>query len=190
MRGLAPLMPDNARILVLGSFPSAASLELGEYYGHDRNHFWALLARACGEAEPLGWEGKLALLEKRGIALWDVIASCDREGSLDEAIRNEAPNAVLGLLAARPGILRVALNGGKAFSSLRRLLAPELPASLAIGEVLDWRPPSLAPRAFSVCRLPSTSPIPTRDYRKAEDKAGAWKAFLSPYVGPSGAILR
>ncbi|HRY72388.1 MAG TPA: DNA-deoxyinosine glycosylase [Spirochaetia bacterium] len=182
MRGLAPIAPEYARVLVLGSFPSAASLALGEYYGFGRNHFWPLLALAFGEAEPGSWAGKLALLQRRNVALWDVIAACDREGSLDEAIRNEEANDVLGLLSARTGIARVALNGGKAAASFRKLLAPELPAGLAIGETVVWRPPALAPRAFSVCRLPSTSPIPTRDFRGPADKAGLWRTFLSPEV--------
>ncbi len=182
MRGLAPIAPESASVLVLGSFPSAASLELGEYYGFARNHFWALLALAFGEGEPGSWAGKLDLLKRRGVALWDVIAACDREGSLDGAIRNEEANDVLGLLADKPRVVRVALNGGKAAASFRKLLAPELPAGLAIGETVVWRPAALAPRAFSVCRLPSTSPIPTRNFRGPGDKAGLWMAFLSPEV--------
>lgn len=175
------------RILILGSFPSAASLSLGRYYGNERNHFWSLLGAALAAGEgpgspgfPEDYEGRMERLVEEGIALWDVIASCEREGSLDADIRGEEPNPLLDFIASRPAIVRVALNGGKAAESFRRHAAPELPTvALPIGRPREWKPPSLGGRAILVCRLPSSSPIPTRDCRDAADKAGTWKAFLS-----------
>ena len=177
--GLPPAGSAEPRILVLGSFPSARSLELGRYYGHGRNHFWAIMGTLCGFDPALPYEERLAALAGAGIALWDVIASCEREGSLDRDIRAEEPNAILDYLAGRPRVERLGLNGGKAASALARLVAAGLgPRPPAIGEPLDWRPAGLAGRSVAVTRLPSTSPVPTRDYRRAEDKLDAWAAFL------------
>ena len=123
---------------------------------------------------------KAAALALSGIALWDVISSCERSGSLDKDIRDAEPNPILGYLEGRPGIGRIALNGGKAASSFRALVAPELGReALDIGKAVQWRPAAMPGRSLLVCRLPSSSPIPTRDYRKAEDKAKLWGLFLA-----------
>ena len=86
-----PFCPPGSRILVLGSFPSAASREQGFYYGHPRNRFWHVLAAVYGEGVPEDLAQKQALLTRRNIALWDVILSCDIEGSADASIRNAVP---------------------------------------------------------------------------------------------------
>jgi TDG/mug DNA glycosylase family protein len=182
--GLAPIDPSGARVLVLGSFPSVRSLEKGEYYGHERNHFWEILGLVFGAAPPADYAGRLAFLAGRGIAVWDAIASCEREGSLDKDIRAELPNPVRDLVASRPAMSRIALNGSKSAQSFLRLIAPELGRMIPpIGEALEWRPRGLAPgegdgRLVLVARLPSTSPVPSRDYRSAADKAGVWREFL------------
>jgi TDG/mug DNA glycosylase family protein len=175
LSGFAPVGSTEPRILILGSFPSVRSLELGQYYGHGRNHFWAILGAVVGFDPGAPYEERIAALAGAGIALWDVIASCEREGSLDQDIRAETANPIADFLDDRPGIEKLALNGGKAFSSFARHFAPELrkPGS-AIGEIVDWRPSFLPERRISVSRLPSTSPVPTRRYRRAFDKLPPW----------------
>ena len=175
----------NPHVLILGSFPSVLSLESGQYYGNPRNHFWPLLA-AClgpvgagGQAPPCpdAYSERLALLEGAGLALWDVIASCERQGSLDENIGEEKANPILSFLEGLPGIEAIGLNGGKAATSFRSHFCPGL-SDLAIGRPAEWRPKALDGRVLVLERLPSTSPIPTRDYRGLEDKEPIWKVFL------------
>lgn len=178
--GLAFLDCPEALILVLGSFPSLRSLEKGEYYGNERNHFWDVLGMVFDAAVPADYAGRLVLLAQRRIAVWDVIAACERKGSLDKDIAAELPNPVLDVLASRQTISRIALNGAKAAASFLTHVAPELGARApAMGVVLGWRPASLGGRLIKVARLPSTSPIPTRGCRCAADKVGAWGAFLA-----------
>jgi double-stranded uracil-DNA glycosylase len=178
LRGFAPIGAREPRILVLGSFPSVASLDKGEYYGHSRNQFWEILGRIHGFSAGAPYAERAAALARAGVALWDVIASCEREGSLDEAIRGEEANPLDRFLAERPLLGRIALNGGKAASSFAAAFAPEL-GQLAIGRPIAWTPSFAPGRAISVVRLPSTSPVPTRDYRSAADKLSLWESFLS-----------
>jgi double-stranded uracil-DNA glycosylase len=178
LAGFAPIGSEEPRILVLGSFPSISSLGKGEYYGHARNQFWVITGLVLGFAPDAPYAERVRRLSLSGIALWDVIASCEREGSLDEAILNETANPVDRFLSERPGIGRLALNGGKAASSFVSRFAPEL-GPLAIGRPVEWRPAFAPDRIVSVVRLPSTSPVPTRDYRSARDKLPLWAAFLS-----------
>jgi TDG/mug DNA glycosylase family protein len=181
--GLASLDSGGARILVLGSFPSVRSLEKGEYYGHDRNHFWEVLGAVLGRPAPAEYDARRDYLARAGIAVWDVIAACERDGSLDRDIKSEEANPILDFLSARPSILRIALNGGKAAEAFVAMIAPELAVGaraggLVIGEARVWAPPSLEGRRLVVVRVPSTSPVPTRAYKKAADKAAAWKEAL------------
>ena len=74
---------NNSKILILGSFPSVKSREYGFFYGHPQNRFWRVIASICGEEMPVGIEDKKALLLRNGIAVWDVIFSCEIEGSAD-----------------------------------------------------------------------------------------------------------
>ena len=185
LRGFPPIGSDNPRLLILGSFPSVRSLETGEYYGHERNHFWSLMASLMGFDPSAAYEERLGLLASAGIAVWDLIASCDREGSLDAAIRGEELNPLAGFIASRPALTGLGLNGGKAASAFALAFAPELRVSLLrIGGPLSWIPPFEAERSISVTRLPSTSPVPTARYRSAQDKAPAWRAFLLPQLAP------
>ena len=100
LRGLAPIVAPNARVLILGSFPSEASLAAGQYYAHPRNHFWPLLAAVLDEPLPtLAYPARLARLKARGVAVWDTIVTCERRGSLDTAIRNARWGEVLRIRA-------------------------------------------------------------------------------------------
>ncbi|MBR1885099.1 MAG: DNA-deoxyinosine glycosylase, partial [Schwartzia sp.] len=91
--GLAPIVDEHARILILGSMPGAASLAAQEYYAHPANRFWPLMTRLLCEAEtPSSYPERLAMLLRHHVALWDAIDVCDRAGSLDSDIRNATAN--------------------------------------------------------------------------------------------------
>jgi len=177
LRGFAGVGAESPRILILGSFPSEKSLERGEYYGNERNHFWVLLGRLLGFEPSAPYAERLAYLERAGIALWDMIASCEREGSLDRDIRGETPNPLAEYIVSSPGIGRLALNGGKAAASFVVHVAPEL--RLSIGETGSWAPAFAPERRIRIARLPSTSPVPTRDFRSASDKIRLWSDFIA-----------
>ena len=154
-----PVAPPGATTLILGSMPSVESLRQGFYYAHPRNAFWRMLAEAYGERAPRDVAQRIALLERRGIALWDVLQSCEREGSLDSAIRRPVPNDFGALLQKCPEIRRVLLNGGTAARLFEKYGA-------ALAEGRSWQ------------RLPSTSPAYTLSY---ERKLALWRdALLRP----------
>ena len=101
LTGLAPVIDANIRILVLGSFPGAASLAAGQYYGHPRNLLWPILSQLTGEdLAGLPYDERLPRLLVHGIGLWDVLGACERTGSLDSAIRSPAANDFARLRAA------------------------------------------------------------------------------------------
>lgn len=87
--GLSPSIDKDCRALILGSMPGVKSLEEQQYYAHPQNRFWPMMADLLGEALPSRYEEKLAMLLDHHIALWDSIGQCEREGSLDSAIREE-----------------------------------------------------------------------------------------------------
>ena len=115
LKGLPAIVDVNTERLILGSFPSAASLAAQQYYGHPQNQFWRLIGAVIGvPLHELDYATRIARVLEHRIGIWDVIASCERSGSLDSAIRNEVPNDFAALLARCPNLARVALNGGKA----------------------------------------------------------------------------
>jgi TDG/mug DNA glycosylase family protein len=136
---------NGARILILGSMPGVASLGAHQYYAHPRNQFWSILQKLSGHAAALSYEERLQLLRARHLALWDVLHSCVRPGSLDAATERHSarPNDLPALLHATPSIGRLCCNGGSAHSALRRYF----------GKTLAREFPQL-----QVHRLPSTSP--------------------------------
>lgn len=115
-----PFCPPGSSILVLGSFPSAASRAQGFYYGHPRNRFWRVLAAVYGEDVPENLVQKQEFLARRNIALWDVILSCDIEGSADASIRNTVPCSLDR--SCFLGIQKIYVNGRKAFELYNRYL--------------------------------------------------------------------
>ncbi len=120
-RCFAPVADENCRILILGSMPGERSLELQQYYGHKNNRFWRMMAELLNNGElPEDYEERKQMLLRSCIALWDVIAFCRREGSLDSAIREEEYNDLHGFLAEHPQIKRICCNGGKAYSALQK----------------------------------------------------------------------
>jgi TDG/mug DNA glycosylase family protein len=112
LSGLAPILDPAIQTLILGSFPGAASLQAQRYYAHPRNQFWALLGAVLGEAlTDLRYEARLERMLAHHIGLWDALAACEREGSLDAAIRRPQPNDHLLLKDLCPQLRRVCFNG-------------------------------------------------------------------------------
>lgn len=120
----APVVDDRTRILILGSLPGDASLKAAQYYAHPRNAFWPLVGGLLDEDLPaLPYEDRLDRLRARGVGLWDVIASAERAGSLDAAIRSPEAADLRGLAAGLPNLGAVAFNGGLAARLGRRILS-------------------------------------------------------------------
>jgi hypoxanthine-DNA glycosylase len=155
LQGLAPVVTRHTRVLVLGSFPSEASLAAGQYYAHPRNQFWTILSTLWGlDLRALRYAERLDEVRRRGLGIWDVYASCRREGSLDSAIEAALPNDLAGLVQRLPSLRAIAHNGGESARSiaLTRTLARE------------------------VVRLPSTSPANAS--WSLERKLQAWRALF------------
>ncbi len=152
LHGLPPVMARQTRLLLLGSFPGAASLAAAEYYAHPRNQFWPLLSALWHEdLLALRYAQRLQRLRARGLGLWDVYAACRREGSLDSAIRDARLNDLAGLRRRAPGLRAVAHNGGESARAMRITARLGLP----------------------VFRLPSTSPANAS--WSFERKLAAWR---------------
>lgn len=116
-------------LLILGSMPGVESLRRQQYYGHPRNAFWSILSQLLsGEQPPASYQERIDMLQRAGIALWDVLAGCRRSGSLDSSIvaGSEIPNEIPALLRRCPGIARVACNGKRAHASFIRYISPIL----------------------------------------------------------------
>lgn len=120
---IPPVFDGQSRILILGSFPSVRSREVGFFYGHPQNRFWRTLAHVFEAPVPETTDEKRAFLLKHGVALWDVIASCEITGSSDASIRNAVPNDI-GMILDRAPIERIYTNGGTAHRLYCRYLQP------------------------------------------------------------------
>ena len=120
---IPPVYRADSRILILGSFPSVKSRETGFFYGHPQNRFWKVTAAVCGEEVPQTVEEKKAMLLSNGVALWDVLDSCDIAGSSDSSIRNAVPVDIALILRAAD-IRRIYCNGTAAYELFIKHLAP------------------------------------------------------------------
>ena len=118
-----PLYNENSRVLILGSFPSVKSREQEFFYGHPQNRFWKVMAAIFNEETPKTTEEKKAFLIRNYIALWDVIGSCDIEGSSDSSIRNVKVNDISKILTTAD-IKAIYLNGKKAYHLYQQYLLP------------------------------------------------------------------
>lgn len=118
-----PVWDIHSRVLILGSFPSVRSREVGFYYGHPQNRFWPLMARLYGVAVPMSIPERRTLALQNGIALWDVIQSCLITGSSDASIRQAKPNDIAWLIH-QAGIERVFCNGQQSYRLYRQYCAP------------------------------------------------------------------
>ena len=159
-RGLPPIARADAKLLLLGSLPGDASLAAGQYYAHPRNHFWKLLGGVIGQnLTSMDYSDRVAAVQASGVALWDVIGSAQRAGSLDQYIRNEHLNDLRQFVKSLPELRAVAFNGKKA-------------AALA-GAAFDGLP-------IAILHLPSSSPAYTMH---PDAKAVLW-AGLTQYLNP------
>ncbi|MGR6904240.1 DNA-deoxyinosine glycosylase [Lysinibacillus sp. BSL11] len=154
---LLPIVDSATRVLIVGSMPGKQSLEKQQYYGNPRNHFWPILGELLEIAIPNDYTERIALLKNNAIGLWDTIATCEREGSLDAAIRNEKPNDFQTLFEQYPNIQLVLFNGAKAFEVFKKHIGLEL---------LDGR-------AYK--KMPSTSPIPGKNIKTFTEKLEDWR---------------
>ena len=111
---IPPVFNAQSRILILGSFPSVMSREVGFYYGHPQNRFWKILAHLLGTAVPTTVNSKREFLLSHNIALWDIIGSCEISGSADNSIRKAIPNDLSFVLTSAP-IQAIFLNGKTAY---------------------------------------------------------------------------
>jgi hypoxanthine-DNA glycosylase len=158
LTGLPPVLGASTRLLVLGSFPGAASLAAAEYYAHPRNHFWPILSALWGvELRALGYRERLDEIERRGLGLWDIYASCRRKGSLDQAIEDAELNDLASLRRRAPQLQAVAHNGGESARAMRHIVA----------------------LGYPVLRLPSTSPANAS--WSFERKREAWRAAFTAH---------
>lgn len=143
----APVFDQNSKVLILGTFPSVKSREQNFYYGHPQNRFWKVIARLTDSEVPGTIEEKKALLLKNGIAVWDVIASCEIIGSSDSSIRNVVP-ADLDQVLTRCDIKAIYANGGTA-----KKLYEKYSLKTTGREIIGLPSTSPANAAYSIDRL-------------------------------------
>ncbi len=152
-KGFPPVVDAGIETLILGSFPSAASLGKAQYYGHPQNHFWRLLGRVLAEPlQEMAYEQRLRKLLKHHIGLWDIIGTCKREGSLDSDIRNPGHNDFSRVTSVTKKLRRVCFNG-KTAGKMEPFFA-------------EW--------GFETHVLPSSSPANTMRF---EEKLKQWRAI-------------
>jgi hypoxanthine-DNA glycosylase len=157
INSLSPIIDEYAHILILGSIPGQESLRKQQYYGNPRNHFWKIVFNLIGLPLPEEYSQRVTLIKKHGIALWDVIESCSRHGSLDSNIKNENPNDFSWLFSEYPSISSVCFNGAKAYEVFKKKIGFEK------FDCINFK------------KLPSTSPANTQAYDK---KLEEWKKIL------------
>lgn len=155
--GLPPVRDQQTRIVILGSFPGEASLSAKRYYAHPRNQFWRLMSAVTNEPlADMDYGERLARLLAHQIGLWDTIAACQREGSLDAAIRQAQANELSVLLQHCPQLFRVCFNGKTSGKSEQRF----------------------SRAGFETLVLPSSSPAYA--HMSFEDKLAVWKKIVDP----------
>ena len=152
---IPPVFNEDSKILILGSFPSVASREAKFFYGHKQNRFWRVLAAVFDSNIPESTEEKKAFLFGHGIALWDVIGSCDITGSSDSSIKNAIPNDISVILKAAD-IQKIYVNGKTALKYYNKYIRNNI-------------------RRDAIC-LPSTSPANAT--WTLEKLITAWKVIL------------
>jgi hypoxanthine-DNA glycosylase len=158
LEGLPPIVGDGAQLLILGNMPSVMSLAAQQYYANPRNGFWRITAEIFGFDASAGYDVRTDALRARGVAVWDVLRFCRRQGSLDSAIERDSmvANDFAPFFDAHPAVERVFFNGAAAEKNFGRLV------------VVD--------RPLRYLRLPSTSPAQTMRY---EDKLHAWRNAIT-----------
>lgn len=158
--GLGPVLDAHTRVLVLGSFPGAASLRARQYYGHPQNHFWKILGALWQLPLPaMAYAERVAVLHERGLGVWDVYGACEREGSLDANIRNAEVNDFAWVQRSCPRLEAIAHNGGESFRHAKHTEQLGVP----------------------VYKLPSTSPANAS--WSFDRKLAAWSEVLLRHTG-------
>ena len=114
IQSFEPIIAKKPEILILGTMPGEASLQLNQYYGFKQNAFWKILFHVYHTIYSDDYAHKKQLILDHQLALWDVLQFCTREGSLDSAIKEEVPNDILGLLKQHKSIRKILFNGQKA----------------------------------------------------------------------------
>jgi hypoxanthine-DNA glycosylase len=163
IRSFPPIAGHNARVLILGSMPGQRSLDARQYYAHRQNSFWRIVGELLGIEPQAPYRRRIRALKAARIALWDVLQSCTRSGSMDAAIDSdsEIANDFSAFFRKHREISHVFFNGSKAAASFRRNVLPEL-----------------GTRTLRYIRLPSTSPAhASLDYERKRD---AWQVILKP----------
>lgn len=153
---------EDATRLVLGSMPGVASLRAQQYYAHPRNAFWPIIAALFDLPGDLDYHQRCAQLQVQRIALWDVLQTCIRPGSLDSAIEEDSivPNDFPGFFDRHRAIEHIYFNGARAEQAYLRYVQPLLPAAYA---------------KLPTTRLPSTSPAHAA--LSFADKLGRWRVI-------------
>lgn len=158
IHSFAPIIDQQAQVLILGSIPGVESLAKQQYYANKRNHFWQLLCILFDQPLASSYVEKISFLKEQRLALWDVIGACYREGSLDTAIKQEEVNDFSWLFMTYPGIRYVFFNGGKAYETFRKKVGFAQYASITF------------------TKLPSTSPAHTISF---EHKLQQWQSIIA-----------
>ncbi len=166
-QSFAPIEPAFMRVLVLGSMPGVASLTEQAYYAHPRNAFWPIMASLLAVEWPSDYAARYTLLQQRQVGLWDVLASCERPGSLDSSIKTHSIqiNDIPGLVARHQECRAIALNGQTAAALFKR-------------HVLSSNSGLFA--ALKVVELPSTSPANAR--LSLADKVSIWQDKIANFL--------
>lgn len=166
VQGFPPVASAASRVLILGSMPGTASLAAQQYYAHPRNAFWPIVGNLLGFAPDLPYRERLRALRSSGVALWDVLQCCDRDGSLDSDIApaSRRLNDFAAFFARHRRIVAVLCNGGTAHGLFVRRVLPTL------GSDAEWH----------VHQLPSTSPAHAA--RSLAQKRHAWRSALLPHL--------
>ncbi len=157
-----PIARADARVLILGSMPGVASLVAHEYYRHPRNAFWTIMGELYGTIRDLPYSERLEKLHEAGVALWDVLESCERKGSLDSDIipASIVVNDIQSLIQQLPHLELIATNGGTASQLFKR--------HVRLTKGIRW------------VRLPSSSPANARV--STAQKLEAWRELLQLHV--------
>jgi hypoxanthine-DNA glycosylase len=169
---LPPIVYRNTRVLILGSLPGSASLAAQAYYAHPRNHFWRIFGILLDEPNlaERSYAQRLRVFKRHRIGLWDVVGQAQRQGSLDQNLKNITPNPLAELLQQLPQLEAIAFNGQTAARIGQRQLSN---TSL------------LKSAAFYV--MPSTSPANTMPFT---EKVAAWKMLITTRTSPETAVVR
>jgi TDG/mug DNA glycosylase family protein len=157
-----PIESRTSRVLILGTMPGGVSLRERQYYAHPQNQFWRIIGEILGFDPASPYAVRVALVRSADIAIWDVLKSCTREGSMDSAIQASSvvPNDFAGLLSEHPQIRRICFNGAKAEALYMKHVRPGLVENPKVEHL----------------RLPSTSPANAALPFSA--KLRAWQAIV------------